>query len=238
MLSVEKCEANTTMLHHLLCLVTVVLLAVLIWMVTRLTSRLRTCRGERPLFLSDNRPVHQVRPVQLEQHDVVVGARAEPPHLGERRRTGYFNGAADPELGLSEDDELSSWLPQSAAQLAGQRHAFAGGRLRHGQRSSRGALKYTGEDVIYFFKMSLHGPAAAWFTGLTAMTRGRSYICTTNWEGLKQAGGGIGAMQITLHRLAFEILVSIRPEGRRSMQNSSLRHMVPIFPPAEPQLDY
>ena len=129
------------MLHHLLCIATVVLLAVLIWMVTRLASRLRTCRGERPLFLSDSRPIHQVRPVQLEQHDVIVGAGAEPPHVGERRRAGHINGVADPELGSSEDDELSSWLPYPAPQLARQRYALTRGRVRHGQRSSRGALR-------------------------------------------------------------------------------------------------
>ena len=46
---------------------------------------------------------------------------------------------------------------------------------------------YSGEDVINFFKMSLRGPAAAWFTGLAAVTKGRSNICTTDWEGLKTA---------------------------------------------------
>ena len=45
---------------------------------------------------------------------------------------------------------------------------------------------YSDEAVIGFFRMSLRGPAAAWFAGLTAMERDRSLVCVSDWHGLKR----------------------------------------------------
>ena len=68
--------------------------------------------------------------------------------------------------------------------------------------------------MVDFFQMSLRGQAAAWFTGLAAMTRGRPNICIYDLEGLKTAFRQQHSIGGTMFYLDFKELMQPRKSER------------------------